>query len=117
MIPEETPSEIKKELDKHRYIEIRNLDWIRTYFARVLYVPQCCFPKRDRFLKLYDKGQDRIDTDLDIVKIMKSIRNMKILMRNSFMDDETKFQITHSRKNLINLDTSSNESDDEEIHS
>lgn len=91
LLPEDTPKEIKEELAKHKYVEIRNGDWIRTYFARVLYVPQCCFPRRDKFIRLYEKGQDRIDTDLDIVKIMKSIRNMKILMRNSFMDDETKF--------------------------
>jgi hypothetical protein len=49
------------------------------------------FKKRDKFLSLYEKGQDRIDTELDIVKIMKSLRNMKILMKNSFMDGEVKY--------------------------
>ena len=93
----------------HRYIDVKNIDWIKTYFARVMWCPKCLFKKRDKFIKLYDKGQDRIDTELDIVKMMKSLRNMKILMRNSFMDEEVKYQITHAKKNLINIDTSSDD--------
>ena len=56
-----------------------------------MWCPKCMFKKRDKFLSLYEKGQDRIDTELDIVKIMKSLRNMKILMKNSFMDGEVKY--------------------------
>jgi hypothetical protein len=37
LIPEGTPKEIKSELRKHRYIDVKNIDWIiRLYFARVL---------------------------------------------------------------------------------
>ena len=114
LIPTDTPKEIKDEIEMHRYIDVKNIDWIKTYFARVMWCPKCMFTKRDKFLKLYEKGQDRIDTELDIVKMMKSLRNMKILMRNSFMDEEVKYQITHSKKNLINIDTSSEDHDADE---
>lgn len=112
LIPQETPREIKEELFKHRYIDIKNIDWIRLYFARVLgcFCPRFMFKKRDQFLKMYERGQGRIESELNIVKIMKSVRNMKILMRHSFMDDEIKYQISHSKKNLINIDTTSSES-------
>ena len=55
--------------------------------------------------RLYEEGQDRIETELDLVKLMKNLRNMKVLMRNSLMNKQVKFDILHSYKNLINLDS------------
>ena len=36
-------------------------------------------------------GKRRIEKELDIVKIMKSIRNVKILMNNSLLSPDVKF--------------------------
>ena len=36
-------------------------------------------------------GKKRIEKELDIVKIMKSIRNVKILMKNSLLSKDVKF--------------------------
>lgn len=36
-------------------------------------------------------GKKRIEKELDIVKIMKSIRNVKILMKNSLLSQDVKF--------------------------
>jgi hypothetical protein len=36
-------------------------------------------------------GKRRIEKELDIVKIMKSIRNVKILMKNSLLSPDVKF--------------------------
>lgn len=52
------------------------------------------------------EGKRRIEKELDIVKIMKSIRNVKILMKNSLLSPDVKFQIAHAEKNLIDLETS-----------
>ena len=108
LIPIDTPREIKEEIFKHRYIDIKNCDWVSLYFARILgcCCPRFCFKKRDMFIKLYDRGKNRIEGELDIVKIIKSIRNMKILMKNSFMNQEVIHQIYHQEKNLINIDES-----------
>ena len=43
LMPMGTPKEIKDEIAKHWYIDIKNIDWIRTYFSRVLCWPKCCF--------------------------------------------------------------------------
>ena len=61
--------------------------------ARILgcFFPKSCFSRRDMFLKLYERGQDRIDTELDVVKMMKSLRDIKILLKSSIMDDEIKY--------------------------
>jgi hypothetical protein len=37
------------------------------------------------------EGKRRIEKELDIVKIMKSIRNVKILMKNSLLSPDVKF--------------------------
>jgi hypothetical protein len=36
-------------------------------------------------------GKRRIEKELDIVTIMKSIRNVKILMKNSLLSPDVKF--------------------------
>ena len=51
-------------------------------------------------------GKKRIEKELDILKIMKSIRNVKILMKNSLLSPDVKFQIAHADKNLIDLEAS-----------
>ena len=37
------------------------------------------------------EGKRRIEKELDIVKIIKSIRNVKILMKNSLLSPDVKF--------------------------
>ena len=53
----------------------------------------------------------RLSQDLDIVKIIRSLRDLKILMKNSLMSKNMKLQIRHSGKNLINLYSEEDESD------
>lgn len=61
-------------------------------------------------MKLYKKAEVQINEDLDVVKIIKLIREMNILTSHSMMNKFTKFQIDHAYKNVINL-----ESNDEDL--
>ena len=86
------------------------IDNIRLYFANLLgpMCSTCCFPKRDKFKKLYEEGEDKIESELNIVKIMKTLRDMKILLKGTLMNDVgTKFQVKHAAKNILNLDDTS----------
>jgi hypothetical protein len=38
-----------------------------------------------------NEGKERIETELNVVKIMKSIRDIKILMKNSMMSPDIRF--------------------------
>ena len=93
LIPESTPRNMKNEILKHRYIDIKTKYWVKLYFARLM--GDCCcnkfFKRKTRFMKLYERGQDRVESELNIVKIMKSMRDMKILMKNSFMDNQIRY--------------------------
>ena len=40
---------------------------------------------------MLNEGKERIETELNVVKIMKSIRDIKILMKNSMMSPDIRF--------------------------
>ena len=51
----------------------------------------CLFPSRlwknkEKLTKLYEKSSEKIDHHLNIVKIIKNLKYIKILMKNSLMD-------------------------------
>ena len=56
-------------------------------------------------MKLYNKLSVNIEDDMDIIKIIKSLRELKILASNSMMNVLTRFQIDHASKNIINLES------------
>ena len=39
---------------------------------------------------MLDEGSEKLDLHLDVVKIIKSVKKLKILMENSFMTNEVK---------------------------
>jgi len=47
-----------------------------------------------------------------MIKIIKNIKYMKILMKNSLMSPEVKQSLAHAEKNFINLDGSQDSSSD-----
>ena len=52
---------------------------------------------------MFDEGTEKIESHLDVVKIVKSLKKLKILMENSFLTEKVKKQIKHSEKNIIQL--------------
>jgi len=65
-----------------------------------------CWKKHEKLKKLFVIGSQKIKSELNIVKIVKDLRNLKILIKNSLMDSQMKFQIQHAEENLIDLDES-----------
>ena len=41
---------------------------------------------------------------------MKNVRNLKLIIKNSMLTPEVKYQLLHMEKNVLNVDTSSEES-------
>ena len=63
---------------------------------------------------MFNEGTEKLEDHLDIVKIVKSLKKLKIVMENSFMTEDVKKQIKHSEKNLIYL--SSDNEDERNAH-
>jgi hypothetical protein len=65
----------------------------------------CRFEGVELLDKLYERVGSKLDSDLNILSLIKHLRDVKI-MSNQKLNAETKFKIDHSHKNLVNLDTS-----------
>ena len=71
----------------------------------------CCwkrvaFPEENKLWRLYTQGQERIEKEFDIVKIIKALRNMKILLKREFeRDQKLKIDVNNVGKNVINIDS------------
>ena len=42
-------------------------------------------------MKLYELGNKRLQSDLSVEKMIKTLRDMKVLIKNKFLDDDTKW--------------------------
>ena len=57
----------------------------------------------------YKLGKERVEKELNISKLVKDLRNLKILIKNSFLNDKIGFMIYHSRKNTLDIDIENDE--------
>jgi hypothetical protein len=108
---------VSKELAKHKEIRVRMADNVLLFLQNRL---GCLFPSRlwsksDKLAKLFEEGADRLDTNLNLVKIIKNLRNMRCLMKYSLLTPEIEFMIKNAEHNLINVDDSS-DNDQEELN-
>ena len=70
---------------------------------------RCWDPTGEKLYRLYKRGSTKLDKEMDLVKIIKALRNLKIFQKLQ-QDEKTKFEIRHQDKNLINIDTTEDES-------
>jgi nicotinate-nucleotide pyrophosphorylase len=66
-----------------------------------------CSKKSTPLLRLFNKGEEQVEKDLDLVKIIRSVRNIKLYLKKSTeVDALTKTKLKLAGKNLILLDHS-----------
>ena len=75
-----------------------------------LFYTKGCWRKKAKLQKLVEVGTDKIEGELNIVSIMNDLRNLKIVLKHSLMTKEVKKKLKLTGKNIIDLDTSSDES-------
>ena len=96
----------------HRVINLKKSDKCCLYLQNLMgpcFICRICWKNRSKLNKLFEKTQERLDIELDIVKLIRNIRNSKYLLQSSLMNPEIKFQLAHTAKNYINIDSSSSE--------
>ena len=100
------------EIRKHKTISINLKRSIKLYLHRIgqslmtnrLYDIQSW--KYKKLTKLYNEADEKICNDLNVVKLIKNLRDLRIMVNSTMMDRMTKFQIDHSKKNIINIESS-----------
>ena len=103
-------SKARHELELHRPIKFHYRDNVLLYLSN--HLPSCCFPsklwpKQKRFTKLYNMTKQKLQGELNVIKVIKNLRNQKILAQNSVMTKEVKNQMKHQKQNLLNLEDTS----------
>jgi hypothetical protein len=61
---------------------------------------------------LYKLGKKRIQSEFNISKLIKNLRYLKILVKNSFLNEKINFMIYHSKKNILDIDNENYQSND-----
>jgi len=64
--------------------------------------------------RLYKLGKNRLQSEFNISKLIKNLRYLKILIKNSFMNEKINFMIYHSNKNILDIDADKYEASDYE---
>jgi hypothetical protein len=106
MAPEDLKgTQFGEEVGLHRPIKISLYKNIMLLVSVKFSWLGCCLHDK-KLQKLLEKGKERIQKDLNIEQIVKSLRDIKIFVRNNCMDEKHKFQIQHNPKTVIDLESS-----------
>ena len=64
-----------------------------------------CRCKKHVTQKIYEVGEDRIDMELDIIKIVRNLKNLRIYLKREMTDDLKMLKIIHDDQNIIYCDS------------
>ena len=92
------------EVKHHRLIYLNIRKSVELYLNRCLKDISCCHKRtskwysgRDkRMMKLYKKASLKMEKDLDVIRIIKHLRELNILSTHSMINIFTRFQIEHA---------------------
>lgn len=110
---------VNQEIQSHHPIEFPQ----RSSFYLLLQKILCCgsAPARDscpnihRVNSVLSKGRDKFDEDMDIISIIKKIRKHNVALKSTVLCcDEKEMLAEHARENVLEVDTSSNITKEEE---
>lgn len=100
------------EIRKHKTISINIKRSTKLYFNRMFHcvISNSLYDIQNwhykKLIKLYNEADEKICNDLNVVKLIKNLRDLRIMVNSTMMDRMTKFQIDHSKKNVINIESS-----------
>ena len=120
---ESTIQKIKSYLGNRWRLEMSFFDNIKFVYDKVVrFVCKCCTSKRnnhntttleERKVELYLKGERKIKNELDCISILTKLRYLDVLV-SLFLDSNQKLLLGFQRKNVIQEDTGSYSSDEEQ---
>lgn len=104
---------VHQEISSHRHIKVRLTDSIKLFVASII---PCkgwnkIWQDYQSFKRLLVRGKDRMKEEMDVVKLIRNIRHMKILLKHSLMTKQMKYEISQTYKNIIDIDEDTPEED------
>lgn len=88
-----------EEIALHWPINISAQSSAQLYAARFVdYFPffkRCLTHKDCKYKQLYELAQDRIAGEFDVIKLIKHLRELKVIAKNTFLNEKHKLLISH----------------------
>lgn len=84
---------------QHKSINVTLFQSSSLYLRNTLaeYFP-ILFEKRTQLQKLYEVGTEKLDHEMNLVKIVKNLKFLRILMKKHLTDEKLQFEIRHDKK-------------------
>jgi len=76
------------------------------FFGKAFICGDALWSNKKRYHYLYSQTKERLNKELNIIRLVKTIRNIKLYLETSVMDKKTQFKIYHEAKNFVNIDLS-----------
>lgn len=99
-------TDIEKEVENHYPIKLSMGKRLRLFFLQSTI--RSCLSKTDinkKLTKMFQTGTQRLENEMSIEKILRSLRDLKILIKKKFRDEEQRFLIKYSHKNVIDVES------------
>ena len=99
-----------EELELHKEIHLSNKRRCCLYIIHSLryFLRNCCCncisTKYSQLLYLKDTVKHKVVNDLDMVTLIRRLRELQVLIDNSKIDKSVRFKIDHSYNNIVNLE-------------
>ena len=89
--PRGYPKEMKKELSKHRFIQFSMIDsallFLHEKLSCIICPKVCNWKKRDKLMKLYNKGKDMFEEELSLINLLKNLQLLQTVQKNHIFTD------------------------------
>jgi hypothetical protein len=60
-------------------------------------------------MRLKQKGSSMLKKELNVIKIVKGLRDLKILAKHYLIDDKIQFNVNQNKRNVIKIDSSASD--------
>lgn len=96
----------QKSIRKNRVIKFGICQNLTLFLTTTIgkYIPGLVL-RKNKLWRLYKDGEDRLEKEFDMVKIIQGIRNLKIITKATIMDRFIRTKVKNDGNNLINIDS------------
>lgn len=84
--------------------------WLEMCFQRIA-ICNCFFNDQNiaKYTKLYDEGFEKLQNDLNVVKLVGNSKLMMAYQKSQGMNNKRLFKLKHTMENVIDLDSDKNQ--------
>ena len=99
----ESSSNIRDEIAKHKKISIKFVDHFFLYLYQIAPWFNFTWKRKSKFVSLYKQGCEKVEKQMNVIKLLKTLTQVKVIIGSSMMTNTVKHYINHCEENVINL--------------